>query len=359
MESARRLREHLQIRTGKSLLVFDNAIDPDELRPFLPATGTTELIVTSTNHAFTELGEPVDVTVFTRPESLAYLKARTGLDDGIAADKVAAELGDWPLGIAQAAATIRRQHLTYPQYLGRLRQVPVQALLGTVPGGDYPEPAAAALLLSIQAAEGSDPAGLIGCLLRVMAALSPDGVRRAILDGLALRAGVRDGELDAAVERCVAGSLLSWSVSGEAAIMHRLLGRVLRERDQSVGQWPATVQLAFDLLDPLCFGEDQAFTRREEGVHLVAQLEALWEAGGGSALVPADLRLSQLRARCWGVRQLLRSEDVSRAINLGMRVVEDCEQILGNHHPDTLTARNNLANAHLEGRPTRASYRAA
>jgi tetratricopeptide (TPR) repeat protein len=353
VESARRLREHLQIRTGKSLLVFDNAIDPDELRPFLPATGTAELIVTSTNHAFTELGEPVDVTVFTRGESLAYLKARTGLADGIAADKVAAELGDWPLGIAQASATIRRQHLTYPQYLGRLRQVPVQALLGTVPGGDYPEPAAAALLLSIQAAEGSDPAGLIGCLLRAMAALSPDGVRRAILDGLALRmAGVRDGELDAAVERCVAGSLLSWSVSGEAVIMHRLLGRVLRERDQSVGRWPDTVQLAFDLLDPLCFGEDQAFARQEEGVHLVSQLEALWEAGGGSALVPADLRLSQLRARCWAVRQLLRSEDVSRAINLGMRVVEDCEQILGSQHPDTLTARNNLANAHLEaGRP--------
>ena len=69
VESARRLREHLQIRIDKSLLVFDNAIDPDELRPFLPATGATEVIVTSTNQAFTELGESVDVTVFTRRES--------------------------------------------------------------------------------------------------------------------------------------------------------------------------------------------------------------------------------------------------------------------------------------------------
>ena len=241
VESARRLREHLQIRTGKSLLVFDNAIDPDELRPFLPATGATEVIVTSTNQAFTEFGESVDVTVFTRRESLAYLKARAGLADDAAADEVAAELGDWPLGIAQAAATIRRQHLTYSQYLARLRRVPVQALLGTVPGGDYPEPAAAALLLSIQAAESSDSTGLVGCLLRVVAALSADGVRRAILDGLALRmAGARDEELDAAVERCAAGSLLSWSVSGEAVIMHRLLGRVLRERDQSACQWPDT-----------------------------------------------------------------------------------------------------------------------
>ena len=99
-------------------------------------------------------------------------------------------------------------------------------VLGIVPGGDYPEPAAAALLLSIQAVESSESTGLVGCLLRVVAALSADGVRRAILEGLALRvAGVRNEELDAAVELCVAGSLLSWSVSGEAVIMHRLLGR--------------------------------------------------------------------------------------------------------------------------------------
>ena len=35
-ESARRLREHLENRAGKSLLVFDNAVGPDILRPFLP-----------------------------------------------------------------------------------------------------------------------------------------------------------------------------------------------------------------------------------------------------------------------------------------------------------------------------------
>ena len=62
--------------------------------------------------------------------------------------------------------------------------VPVQALLGRIPGGDYPLSTAAALLLSIQATEVSDPKGLTRRLLQVLAALSPDGVRRDLLDGL-------------------------------------------------------------------------------------------------------------------------------------------------------------------------------
>ena len=115
---------------------------------------------------------------------MGYLRARTGLADEDGADAVAQELGDLPLGLAQAAATIGRQHLTYSTYLERLRQVPVRELLGRGPGEDYPHATAAALLLSVQATEASDPAGLAGWLLRVLAALSPDGIPRALLDGL-------------------------------------------------------------------------------------------------------------------------------------------------------------------------------
>ena len=229
LESARRLREHLQTRPGEGLVVFDNATDPDGLRPFLPATGTIQIVVTSTDQAFVEFGEAVEVAAFTRQESLAYLRARTELDDQIGANAVAAELGDLPLGVAQAAATIRRQHLTYPTYLQRLREVPVNALLGRIPGADYPYPAAAALLLSIQAAEADDPSGLLGSLLHALAALSPGGVRRDILDGLEPSgSGAGTQQLDAAIEQCVARSLLTWSVTGESLVMHRLLSRVLR-----------------------------------------------------------------------------------------------------------------------------------
>jgi hypothetical protein len=80
-QSARLLKEHLQTRATAGLLVLDNASDPDGLRPFLPATGGTQVVVTSTEQAFAELGEAVDVSVFTRLESLRYLQDRTSLAD--------------------------------------------------------------------------------------------------------------------------------------------------------------------------------------------------------------------------------------------------------------------------------------
>ena len=346
LESARRLREHLQTPTGQGLLVLDNATDPDNLRTFLPATGSTQIVITSTDQAFAGLGQPVDVSAFTRAESLGYLRERTGLADDDGAASVAHELGDLPLALAQAAATITGRRLTYPAYLERLRQVPVRDLLGRRPGEDYPYSTAAALLLSIQAAEAADPAGLTGQLLRVLAVLSADGVRRALLDGLP--GGPGEEAVDAAVERCVAGSLLTWSVTGDAVIMHRLLGRVLRERDQAGGQWDATVSAALDLLEPLLFPEEQAWSRRQEGAELAAQVEALQEADTGPASADRDLAVRQLRARSWTVRQLVAAADLSRAIDAGARALADCERVLGPDHPQTLSVRNNLERARIE-----------
>jgi hypothetical protein len=211
-ESALRLREHLQTRATDALLVLDNVVSPDVLREFMPATGCTQVMVTSTNQAFAEFSVAVEVPVYTRPESLRFLRERTKLEDSDGADAVADAVADHPLALAQAAAMIRRQRLTYPGYLGRLRQVPVRELLGAIPGGDYPYPVAAALLLSVQAAEAGDATGIAGRLLRVVAVMSPDGVRRDLLAGLAAAGTNGHGAtgVEEAAERCVVGSLLTW-----------------------------------------------------------------------------------------------------------------------------------------------------
>ncbi len=62
----------------------------------------------------------------------------------------------------------------------------------------------------------------------------------------------------------------------------------------------------------------------------------------------AGLRLRQLRARSWAVRQLQAAADFSRAIDLGARTLADYERVLGADHPDTLTSRNNLERARIE-----------
>ena len=349
LESARRLREHLETRPGRTLLVFDDAADPDGLRPLLPATGSTQIVVTSTDRAFGGMGASVDVSVFTRPESLGYLAERTGLADQPGADVLAVELGDLPLGLAQAAATIggavSGRRLTYQEYLEQLSRVPVEEVLGRVPGDDYPRSTAAALLLSIQTVEDADASGLTSLVLRVVAALSPAGVRRDFLGGLQRPEDER--RVGAAVDRCARGSLLTWSVAGDVVIMHRLVGRVLRERDLAAGRWGGTVTAALDLLEPLVFDESQAWQRREEGAELSAQVEALWEAdaaAGGSADRALTTRL--LGARSWAVRHLSAAADLSRAISAGTRTLADSERLLGPDHPDTLAPRNNLGNAY-------------
>jgi tetratricopeptide (TPR) repeat protein len=130
--------------------------------------------------------------------------------------------------------------------------------------------------------------------------------------------------------------------------MHRLLARVLRERDQARGQWVRTVTAALNLLEPLLFPEVHAWSRREEGARLAAQVEALWDADAGTATGDRDLALRQLQARSCVVRQLNASADVSRAIAAGIRTLADAERTLGADHPDTLTSRNNLAGAYEE-----------
>lgn len=279
LESARRLREHLETRKGAALVVFDNAVDPDGLLEFLPAAGGAHVVITSTDRAFSEFGRGVDVAAFSRAESVAYLRQRTEVDDEVGAAAVAAELGDLPVALAQAAAVIRARRLTYPQYLQRLARVPVVEMLGRAVGQRYPYATAAALLLSIEATESEDPSGITGLLLRVVAVLSPEGVRRDLLGTLKLPGdhGSGEGSIDAAAEGCVRGSLLSWSVGGDAVIMHRLVGRVLRERDRASGRWTRTLGTTLDILEAHLFDESQAWGRRELGSDLVSQIEALWE----------------------------------------------------------------------------------
>lgn len=374
-KSASRLRDELQSRAGEGLLVLDNALSPEEVAPFLLANGATQVVITSTNQAFAQLGVAVDVSVFTREESVRYLCDRTGLTDVAGAAAIAAELGDLPLALAQAATVLSNQRLSCQEYLERLRTVPTGHVLRGI-RGLYPQGVAAALLDSVRIAEavedaeagGIDKTGeaagagvpddMVSRLLRVMAVLSPAGVRRNLLAGLAdlaVQAGkdsqadspARPYAVDEAAERCVAWSLLTWSASGEELIMHRLLARTLRERDQEEGRWQRTVGETLDLLEPSLFPEPQALERRAEGSQLVAHVDAAWVAAMGTATVSRLLVLRRLlRARIWAVRQLAGAADLAAAIAAGTRLLTDCAELLGEEDRVTLTARHALAVAH-------------
>ena len=58
--------------TGRWLLIFDNAEDPEDLASFLP-TGSGHILITSRNQAWTRHAEPVELDVFSQQESLTHL----------------------------------------------------------------------------------------------------------------------------------------------------------------------------------------------------------------------------------------------------------------------------------------------
>ena len=112
------------------------------------------MIITSNYQPVASLGAGVPVDVFTEAEALTFLAARTGQADAAGARVLAAELGCLPLALAQAAAVIASQHLSYGTYLDRLRRLPVADLLAAEEAGQYPRGMAAAVLLSLDTVRG-------------------------------------------------------------------------------------------------------------------------------------------------------------------------------------------------------------
>ncbi|WP_146174052.1 tetratricopeptide repeat protein [Saccharothrix carnea] len=339
--TAARVRSWLENRNEPALLVFDNATDADALIPFIPASGGTQVVITSTHQSMGNLGALFVLDVFTEEEALAFLAAATRRHDHRGADELAHELGRLPLALAQAAAVVRSQRLDYPTYLARLRSTPVEQYLVRRPGESYPHGAAEAILLSLDEVGFTD-GGLAARMLQLLAVLSPDGVPHAVL-----RLGATAAEADAELERLAAGSVVTFSVDGENVIMHRLVQRVIRDRCAFDGTLEAVVDTAITRLRILLHDESEALQRRRESDALIRQVSALWEHCPVDRVRSTALFGALIELRTWAVRQLIQTTDLGRAELVANEVAADAERLLP---PDDLRvheARHDLATVYL------------
>jgi tetratricopeptide (TPR) repeat protein len=352
---AQAARHWLEADGTGCLLILDNVTDPGLVQPYLPVAGAARVIITSNDQAAAELGTPVGVEVFTHDEGLAYLGQRTGLADAAGARQLGDELGWLPLALAQAAAVIAGQRLGYGAYLGRLRRMPVDMLLAPTPVGQYARSVASAILLSLEDAVTHDDTGMCERLMRLIALLSSSGVQRELVHAAAaggllaqgITAEAADETADRALARLARASLLTFSMDGSAVMAHRLVTRVIREQLSASGVLADACQAAASLLEARTESPDDPWHEHPGAAReVIEHITALQES---AIQCPADSRLGEImiKPREWAVWCLIQlGDNDARAVMLSEPLLADCERLLGLDDPDTLTARNDLANAY-------------
>jgi len=354
------VRNWLEADGHRCLIVYDNATEPDLVVRYVPSAGESQVLITSTRASVLDLGSPTQVDVFTDRESLDFLTERTKLRDSAGARTLASEVGHLPLALAQAAAVIKAQRLSYPVYLTRLRDYPTQRYLPQAKGDRYPRGVAEAILLSIDAVTAADPSGICAELLAVISLLSPEGVPRALLygdsgqaasDASAAAGGApvgRAAEIDEALSRLADASLLTFGGDDESepiVTAHRLVMRVTRERHAHDGTMSEIGVKTCYLMAAAFRSVKEPWRHRAAARDLVRQVMALNDHLApyltANDTILAEYLLLRRGWAVWCLNQL--ADSAAQAADLGALLLADLERVFGDSHPDTLTARSNLA----------------
>jgi tetratricopeptide (TPR) repeat protein len=347
------VRHWLEADGERCLLVFDEAEDPDVLRPFVPTSGAAQVLITAAQESVADLGTRVRVDAFSAEEAAALLDGRTGLGDEAGAAQLAAELGFLPLPLDHAAAVIARQQMGYGAYLGRLRTMPVEEYLVHGTKERYPGGTAAAVLLSLEAILAADRTRPDARVLEVIAMLSAGGVRRELLraagDAGALGGGAHQVSaewVDQALAQLAEQALLTFTVDGQSVIMHRLVAQVVREVAARRGHLAAVLLTAARALE--AYAEALAVRREHTAVRdIPIQVTTLLENAGPAGEADEELARIFLRLRFFALYHLIELGDsMPEAIAVGEPLTADLERLLGPDHLDTLNARNSLAAAY-------------
>ena len=335
-------------QNGKWLLIFDNAGEPQDLMAYQPQGGGGQVLITSRNPVWRGVARPLDVKVWDRGESVAFVLKRTGREETTdeeekaAAAALAQELGDLPLALEQAGAYIEACGATIAHYLAMFRSQRQEVLKRGKPSQDYPDTVATTWELSFQKVKEASPAA--ADLLNLCAFLAPDDIpKKLLVEGAehlpqSLAAMVQDPVAlnDAlAVLRCY--SLME--VAGDALAVHRLVQAVVRDRLNKKGkeQWAGAAVTMMGSAFPGGNFDLKPETWPWCGRLLPHALSATGHAEVLQLILPAAGRLLNQA----GVYLWIRAEFAGAKACFGLALAID-EVAYGPDHPEVAIDMNNL-----------------
>ncbi len=227
--------------TDEWLLILDNVENRGEVRRFVPPAGSGDVLITSRESVFQELGiaRALDVTDLDDGEAVHFLLLRTGRDDAEsperdAAAELAAELGNLPLALEQAAAYIVEAGTDFAAYVRAFRKRRV-ALLEKAIGLLARDTVAVTWAANFEAVEHSSAAAAEA--LRLTAFLAPDAIpfdlflagARNLGDAIADALDDPDELTMAEMLRpLVRYSLIRLDAAANALYVHRLVQEIVR-----------------------------------------------------------------------------------------------------------------------------------
>lgn len=369
--------------TGRWLVVFDNADDPEGIAPHLP-WGTGHVLITSRYRDWAVRAELLEVDVFHRQESVQHLRRR-GLNDltDDEADSLASLLGDLPLALDVAASWLLETGTRVETYMAQLEGYTAQVMSINQPAG-YPSTVSATWNVSLNRLRERMPAA--ARLLQLCTALSPDAISmrlvysdqmfRALLPydpdlqdklvmGTVLQtlrrfglAAVNNAEGTLHVHRIVQAVLKEGMTEEECASTFHEIHRVLADLRPDIGDtddpanWPAfdriwphltpseaeycedpdTRQLLIDRVRYLWLRGD--LPNAEE---LARKLSATWTESRGED----DRQVLQAR---FHLANVLRSQGrLVECLQVDQDILDRRRRTLREDHPQTLQSAGNLA----------------
>ena len=347
---------------GDRLIVFDNVDDFDDLAGLVPRSdGLRVLVTTTVASPGDSAGSLIAVGAFTRPQSVDFIRERTGFDDDAGAARLAEALGDLPVALAQAAGTIEvNGYATIDEYLAELREYPLDEVVARLPGDNYPDLVHAALRKAYESAldilaekdrssgeEDLPRAAAASVQLAALALLAPSGVPRPWLH----RIGTRMPLARQALGALVAHSICTSSQDGRYVRIHGLQRRVLREDYNKQPEVFASLEKAVvTLLESIDIDEaSKNDAQRADVLDMADQLRAISEQQQGQARHSpheAHIGLSSVGG--------IMNDTIVSLLNMGRPqtaltlkdAVDMLTDALGPDHPDTLATRSNLAIAY-------------
>ena len=317
------------------LLVFDNAENPKDLAHWLPG-GSGHVVITSRVRRWEEIAVPIQVNVLARSESVAILRDRVTALSEADADRLAETLGDLPLAVAQAAGYMIDTGMPAGEYISLLEARAAEILAHGWPPS-HPQSLAAVTLLAVDRLGEEDPAAYD--LARLCAFLAPEPITVEWFTRAA-------AELPSSLARKAADPM-AWPQVLARVSRHALV----RIDDHGLQMHRLTAAIIRHSLTPA----ERAATRAIAEQLLVAAAPAItggpvtWPAW--SAILPHLIHLDPATSGNGDLRKLacdatlvlyLRG-DYNTGQDLARRLHQTWSDTLGEDHPDTLYAANNLA----------------